>query len=194
VPTVIAGVAEQDPNRALDIALALPPMQRNNAVQFVAMTAARQDSDVEAIANRLLALDDSQLHESLAFNVVSMWALRSPDAAMSWLLANGQSAPPYTFMQIGHQLAARDPRNAISYTSQVPADARGQWMQGIAQGYAQSDPQGAIGWLGQFRHELGQSRGDCGRRVGTRSADGAGARNGRAKRPSMAARARSGSA
>ncbi|HSC15403.1 MAG TPA: hypothetical protein VLI71_09820, partial [Gammaproteobacteria bacterium] len=153
VASVIAGIAEQDPHRALDLALALPPMERDTAVQFVTMTAARQDSDVEAIANRLVALDDSQLHDSIAFNVVSMWAMRSPDTAMSWLLANGQSAPPSLFMQMGHQLAMRGPSDAIAYTSQVPAAARDFWMHGIAQGYAQNDPQGAIDWLAQFRDE-----------------------------------------
>ena len=153
VASVIAGVADQDLNRALDLVLALPPIERDNAVQFVAMTAARQDADVEAIANRLVALDDSQLRDSMAFNVVSMWAMRSPGKAMGWLVAKGESAPPNVFMQIGHQLAMRDPRDAMTYTSQVPAAARGFWMHGIAQGYAQNDPQGAVDWLAQFRGE-----------------------------------------
>jgi hypothetical protein len=72
---------------------------------------------------------------------------------MSWLLANGQRASPNLFMQVGQQLARNNPSDAIAYAPQIPAAAREQWMQGVAQGYAQSDPQGAIDWLEQFRGE-----------------------------------------
>ena len=47
----------------------------------------------------------------------------------------------------------RDPKNAIAYTAQIPAAARESWARGVGQGYARSDPEGAIDWLGQFRGE-----------------------------------------
>lgn len=154
LPAVLGGIAEGDPNRAIDLALELrSPMERQRALQFVAMSGMRQEESFETVANRLLALDDPQLQNSLAFNVVGMWASRSPDRAMNWLLANGRDAPANVFMQIGQQIAMRDPRNAASYTAQVPEGAREPWMQGVAQGYAQADPQGAVGWLEQFRGE-----------------------------------------
>jgi hypothetical protein len=123
------------------------------AVQFLAMTGARSDATMEAIANRLLTSDDRQLREATAQMLVSTWASRSPESAMRWLLANGQSAPSNLFMQVGQQLAMRDPRNALTQSTQIPAAIREQWMQGVAQGYAQNDPQGAIDWLAQFRAE-----------------------------------------
>jgi hypothetical protein len=155
VAMVIAGVAEQDANRAIDLALDLTsPIERDRALQFVAMAAvSRDDATVEALANRLLALDGSQPQSSMGFNIASMWAQRSPDRAMSWLLANGQNASPNIFMQVGQQLAMRDPKNAIAYTAQIPAAARESWARGVGQGYARSDPEGAIDWLGQFRGE-----------------------------------------
>jgi hypothetical protein len=56
-------------------------------------------------------------------------------------------------MHVGQQVAMRDPRNALAQSGQIPAVAREQWMQGVAQGYAQNDPQGAIDWLAQYRAE-----------------------------------------
>ncbi|HET7608680.1 MAG TPA: hypothetical protein VFL84_08395, partial [Gammaproteobacteria bacterium] len=155
VAMVIAGVAEQDANRAIDLALELTsPIERDRALQFVAMSAvSRDDATVEALANRLLALEGSQPQSSVGFNIASMWAQRSPDRAMSWLLANGQNASPNIFMQVGQQLAMRDPKNAIAYTTQIPAGARESWARGVGQGYARSDPEGAIDWLVQFRGE-----------------------------------------
>jgi hypothetical protein len=155
VAMVIAGVAEQDANRAIDLALDLTsPLERERAIQFVAMSAAgRDDATIEGLANRLLALEGSQPQGTMASNIASMWASRSPDRAMSWLLANGQNASPNVFFQVGQQLAMRDPKNAIAYTTQVPAAARESWARGIGQGYARSDPESAIEWLGQFRGE-----------------------------------------
>ena len=85
--------------------------------------------------------------------VVSMWAMRSPDSAMQWLLAHSEDSSSNSFQQIGQQLAMRDPQSAVAYTAQVPDAAREPWVHGVAQGYAQNDPQGAVEWLGQFRGE-----------------------------------------
>jgi hypothetical protein len=154
VGAVIAGVAEQDVHRALDLALGLTsPMERMQAVQFAVMTGARQDSAAEAIANRLLTVDDPAIRGNLGFMAVSTWASRSPENAMRWLLANAQSATPDVFQNIGMQLAMRDPQNAFTYSAQVPPAAREQWIHGVALGYAQTDPRGAIDWLGQYRGE-----------------------------------------
>ncbi len=154
VAAVIGGLAELEPHRALDLALELTaPGERMRAVQYVAMMGARDDAGAEAIANRLLTSDDPQFQESLGAMLVSSWSQRSPESAMRWLLANGQNASPNLFMQLGQQLAARDPRTAIAHSGEIPAAAREPWINGVAQGYAQNDPQGAIDWLAQFRAE-----------------------------------------
>ncbi|HVJ28882.1 MAG TPA: hypothetical protein VNA66_01115, partial [Gammaproteobacteria bacterium] len=159
VGAVLSGVAEQDPQRALDLALELTvPRERMQAIQFVAMTGARNDAAAEAFANRLLANDDRQLRESAGMMLVSTWASRSPEGAMRWLLANGQNMPPNLFMQVGQQLAMRDPRTALAQSAQIPAAAREQWLQGVAQGYAQNDPRAAVDWLAQFRGEAWHGR------------------------------------
>ena len=154
VASVIGGIAEESPDRALDLALDLAsPPERMRAVQVVAMTGVRRDETAEAIANLLVAIDDPALQDSLALMLVSTWASRSPDNAMRWLLANGASASPNVFQQVGQRLAMQDPREAIAYATQVPAAAREPWIHGVAQGYAQTDPQGAIDWLQGFSGE-----------------------------------------
>ncbi len=154
VSAVIGGVAEDDPGRALDLALALgSPMERMTAVQMAATMGARQDATAEAMANRLLAADDPAMKDMLGFTVVAMWASRSPDRAMEWLLANGQDMSPNAFQQIGQQLAMRDPQKAVTYLARMPEPAREPWVHGVVQGYAQNDPQAAIDWLGRFRGE-----------------------------------------
>jgi hypothetical protein len=154
VSAVIGGVAESDPDRALDLALALTsPMERMQAVQFAVMTGARDDAQTEATVNRLLALDDPALRDNMASMAISMWAQRSPQTAMGWLLAHSQVAPPSAFSQLGQQLALRDPQNALGFSAQVPESAREPWANGVALGLAQSDPRGAIDWLGRFRGE-----------------------------------------
>lgn len=154
VANVIAGVAEQDVDRALDLALGLTsPMERRQAVQFAVMMGAGQDSTVEAMANRLLTVDDPEIRDNLGSMLVGTWASRSPDNAMRWLLANAESTSPNVFQNIGQQLAMRDPQNALTYSGQVPPAARERWIHGVALGYAQTDPTGAIGWLGQYRGE-----------------------------------------
>jgi hypothetical protein len=151
VGAVIGGVAENDPERALDLALGLSATERWRAVQMAAMAAARDDATTEAMANRLLSVDDPQIRTMAASMLVPIWSSRSPDRAMEWLIANGQDAPPEAFQQIGQQLAMRDPPRATAYTSRLPESGRESWIQGVAQGYAQNDPQGAIDWLAQFR-------------------------------------------
>jgi hypothetical protein len=154
VATVIAGVAEQDVDRALDLALGLAsPMERRQAVQFAAMMGAAQDSTAEAMANRLLAVDDPEIRDNLGSMVVGRWASRSPDNAMRWLLANAHSVSQNVFQNVGQQLAMRDPQNALTYSAHVPPAARERWIHGVALGYAQTDPHGAVGWLGQYRGE-----------------------------------------
>jgi len=151
--SVLGGVAEQDPQRAMDLAFSLAPNERMRAVQFIAMGGTRDDATAEAMANRLLTVDDRQLRDSVSQMLIMTWSQRSPEGAMRWLLANGQSVSPNAFMQLGQQMAMRDPRSALAQSAQIPAAAREQWMQGVAQGYAQNDPQGVTEWLAQYRAE-----------------------------------------
>jgi hypothetical protein len=128
-------------------------VERRQAVQYAAMMGAGQDSTAEAMANRLLTVDDPEIRDNFGSMVVGRWASRSPDNAMRWLLANAPSVSQNVFQNVGQQLAMRDLQNALTYSAQVPPAARERWIHGVALGYAQTDPRGAVGWLGQYRGE-----------------------------------------
>lgn len=154
VAAVIGGVAEQDPLRAIDLALGLESApERMQTIQLAVAFGSRTDAEAEALANRLLAIDDPDQRQSLATNAVSLWASRSPDGAMRWLLANGHNVRSDAFQVVGQALASRNPRDAVAYSAQVPPTARESWVNGVGQGYAQNDPQGAVEWLRQYRAE-----------------------------------------
>lgn len=151
---VIGGIGERDPQRAIDLALELAPGERRSALQAILMRAAAQsDVEVAAIADRLVALEDPSLQPYVGAMLLPQWAARSPESAMRWLVANAETASPNLFQSVGQTLAARNPTAAIAYAEQIPTTAREAWISGLAQGYAQQDPRGALEWFGQFRGE-----------------------------------------
>ena len=152
---VISGIAAVDPDRALALANEVTaPMERMQSLQSVMSQAAmRSDADAAAMADKIIALGDQSARDGTWMRFLSMWSSRSPDGAMQWLLSNADRAPPDVFRNVGQQLGSRDPANAVTHTSRIPAAAREAWIQGVAAGYAESDALAAVDWLGQFRGE-----------------------------------------
>jgi hypothetical protein len=152
---VISGIGLVDPDRAFALASELTgPMERMQALQSViATTVMRPDANVADIADRIIALGDRGMRDGTATMLLQMWSSRAPDDAMEWLLSNAGGMPPEVFQQIGQQAGMRDPRAAAAQTARVPAEARAQWIQGVAMGYAQNNAREAFQWLNQFRGE-----------------------------------------
>jgi hypothetical protein len=150
---VLQGIAQRDPGRALDLAVEIEsPMQRMQAVQFIAMSGAGgTPNNTGVLADRVLALGDADLRNNTLRQLLSMWSSRAPDAAVDWLVTHQVSGVQGSYAQVGQQLARNNPARAIEQTVRVPAEARVEWIQGVAEGYAQSDPQRAAEWLAQYR-------------------------------------------
>ena len=151
VPSVLGGIAEENFDLALELSRELTPIEQMRALQLAVMSGLQRDDRAEDVANRVAALDDVPLRDQLVTSVVSMWSSRSPDDAMRWLLANSRDHSPTLFQQLGQQLAMQDPQRAVAYTVQVPEAARESWVQGVAHTLAQTEPQRAVDWLGEFR-------------------------------------------
>ena len=151
VPSVLGGIAEENFDLALELSRELTPIEQMRALQLAVMSGLQRDDRAEDVANRVAALDDVPLRDQLVTSVVSMWSSRSPDNAMRWLLANSRDHSPTLFQQLGQQLAMQDPQRAVAYTVQVPEAARESWVQGVAHTLAQTEPQRAVDWLGEFR-------------------------------------------
>ncbi len=150
--SVLRGLAQTDPERAVTLAASLPyAADREQAIAMVTTFAAHDDQSAERMANRLLSLDDAGLGQRTLIAFVGSWAARAPEPAFAWLAANDGRVPAEAFQNVAVSLAFRDPELAASYTARVPAGARPQWIAAVANGYAQRDPEGALGWLAQYR-------------------------------------------
>jgi hypothetical protein len=109
------------------------------------------------MADRVLALADGELRSNTLRMLLSMWSSMAPDAAVEWLLAHQVSNVPGSYAQIAQQLARSNPTRATDYIARLPPAARSEWIQGVAGGFAETDPQGAAQWLAQYRSEPGYS-------------------------------------
>jgi hypothetical protein len=155
---VLAGVAQRDPMRAMELAVALDtPQLRAQAVQTISISAGASPDRARELADRVLALPDPALRSTALRSLLGMWANSAPEAAVDWLVAHDIDAQG-TYMQLGQQLARSNPARAAELTARVPSAARSEWIQGVAIAYAQSDPQGAVAWLAQYRGDPAYSR------------------------------------
>jgi hypothetical protein len=154
---VLGGIAQRDPNRALDVALALPgARERATAVQSVAAALGNvRGADAVTVADRLVALADEPVRNVGMTRLMQAWPTREPERALDWLMTNAQRAPAAAFQGVARVLGATDPAAAARYYAQVPADMRQQWLQSAAQSYAQTDPLAARDWVAQYRGEPG---------------------------------------
>jgi hypothetical protein len=154
---VIGGIAQDDPERAIDIALSEPDrMVRIQAAQMAAMNVRMMDGETVArLADKLVGDGARAASPEVLDTLTSVWASNDPQAAVEWLLANGDRIDSNSFRQAAYQLAMREPELAASYVQRVPAAARAAWISMVAQGYAQTAPDQATLWLEQIRGEPG---------------------------------------
>jgi hypothetical protein len=151
---VLSGIAVTDPSRAFDVAATLPTMDRGNAyLRIVGGAASDRDADFPALAERLLAAGDEPATANGMIQLVQMWQTRAPDRAAEWVVANGAHVPPGAFQVVGRYLAQNDPAGAERRLVQIPAEGRNAWLQGMAQGYAQSDAKAAVAWVDRLRND-----------------------------------------
>ncbi|HLF10183.1 MAG TPA: hypothetical protein VJA26_03125 [Gammaproteobacteria bacterium] len=149
---VFGGLAQSQPIRALDLALAIQsPSERLQAVQTIIMYGGSGNNEqAMTMANKVVTLDDNAGKDMLLL-LISNWGMQNPQSATDWLLANSGQVAPQAFQLVAQRFGQIDPSTAAAYVNRVPAEARGDWIRSVAQGYTQSDPQAALTWLNQFR-------------------------------------------
>ena len=87
--------------------------------------------------------------------LTNVWAQRTPEEALRWLLANPDKSTSGSLAQAGMQLARINPAAAMTYLDRVPSELRARWISAVADGYAQNDAPAAASWLTRFRGEPG---------------------------------------
>jgi hypothetical protein len=155
VANVLAGIAQVDPDRALEILFrTLDATRQRGASPFTALLAngALSAEHTAALAARLLSTPGRSPELAM---LTRQWAQRQPHDAVRWLLANEGSTPRAALAEAAEQLARRDPAAAIGHLDDVRPELRATWLHAIAGGYAQNDARAAASWIALHRGETG---------------------------------------
>jgi hypothetical protein len=141
-------VAERDPARAVEMALAMESAsERLQATQALLYNG---QVDPRVFADRLLAMPDSGLRDQAVQLLAGVWVARDADAAFEWLVGNSVRIGVASFAELAQQLSYQDPIAAARVANRIPSNARGAWIQGVASSYGRADPEGALAWIEQF--------------------------------------------
>ncbi|MFK8015913.1 MAG: hypothetical protein AB8G17_10795 [Gammaproteobacteria bacterium] len=154
LPSVLSQMSSTDPQRALDLAMAIDrPQERARILQTVLGQIANTDPQ---IATRYLdQIPPSDVSPHLFGRLAQNHARSDPTGAMAWASTLSGEAYTKAIQGIGQTLAYTDPDLAASMMDQVSADERGQWIQSISDAYAQNNPQRALAFVKQHQDEPG---------------------------------------
>ncbi len=162
VRNVILGIADNDPVRALDLALETQSptlLGMPNSALMVVLSKLQDDEQAQTMASRLLTLQDAaQRQRSLSW-LLGAWSARNPEGALDWITTNDTSVDPQSFRNVAARMGQRDAAAAAAATDRVPAAARAYWIQGVAGSYAALDLDAALAWLDRYRGQAGYANG-----------------------------------
>ena len=156
MPTVLSQMSSRDPQRALQLALAIEQPDQRNIGLGVVMQQLSQ-SDPMLAAQYLDQLPDSTMANQMVSQIASMQARNDPAGAMAWASTLSGSAYNNALQGIGQSLAMTNPDLAASMMDQVRGDARATWLSNITNSYARADPQRALAFANQFKGDPGYS-------------------------------------
>lgn len=162
---VLQGIAEVDPNRAVDLLIeqldsqppaqaGLPSFAGTSPFMAMQMLSASPDVDLGRLADALLARSDP-LSRSLVSVAVATWAARDSDAALSWALANGDRLDPMVLRGVAERMAAENLDLALGMLDRIAPPQRPGWIGGLVSQMAQTDIVRAQGFLSQLRGQDG---------------------------------------
>jgi hypothetical protein len=163
--SVIAGIAQVDARRALDLAFSEEANVMNVGGAFrrgrfemlssvISNAMASSAATPPELVARILALrDDNERNNALQI-VLGSWTRNDPRAAFDWLVTE-RDLPAQNVNVLVGSMARSDPVLAASYTARVPAELRPLWIANVAQSYARLDPEAGMDWLRGFRGEKG---------------------------------------
>lgn len=152
--SILRGIAENEPNRALELALDSADPSATGAVMIL-MSAAVQSGDASftELGERVLASDNGAGRETGVQMLVNAWAADDAEAALSWLISHSETLGHGALSRAALAVASQNPDAAVRYTQSLPAEYREGWIRAVALGYAQNDPVGAKSWIEQYRGE-----------------------------------------
>lgn len=160
---VLEGIAQTDVDRAIDLMIAELDQQGTgllggpasiNSALSLSMLMASKGADVARLADRLLGVDNQQTR-SMMPSIVSMWAQRDGEAALSWTLGNADRLDNSVLRGLSQWIANENVDLAMSSLDRLPADKRAGWIEGLAAQLVEHDVNQAIGFLESYRGQPG---------------------------------------
>jgi len=148
--SILQGIAQREPQRALELAL---DSGDASAVFFTSMAARSGEVSFADLAEHVLSMDNGLRRDARLQTLVNAWAHDEPEEALSWLVSHGKDIGRGALGQAAETLARQNPDAAIRATQSLPAEERQTWVRAVASGYAESDPPGAKSWIERFRGE-----------------------------------------
>jgi len=159
---VIAGIAEVDGRRALDLAFGAMPtgtssseVNRGRISMLIAIAnnvVMSHEIPVPEIMSRVLSMSNPIERMNASNFVMQRWLSDNPDQAFEWI-ATAQDIPPDDAARLVTAFARNDPLRAATYTARVAPELRDMWIASVAQSYARLDAPAALTWLRQYRDE-----------------------------------------
>jgi hypothetical protein len=159
--SVIAGISQVDPKRALDVAFlddprylgsGFAPGRASMLSTVIANAVTSSGLAIADIAERVLTMRDWNARNMAVATLADSWMRVDPAAAFEWVVEKSR-VPNETFDQFVRALAQSDPVMAAGYTNRVAPAMRDVWIANVAQNYARLDPPVAITWLRQYQGE-----------------------------------------
>jgi hypothetical protein len=152
IEAVLRALANTDPVRAIELAVATPGGAAAANVVFGSISATRADR--EQIGNMLLELPPSGQKDRALDAMIRAWSQQDSAALLEWLVARSDSVPRELFGRAAAGLY-NDPELGLSYVDRVPVEARADWISALAGYYASSDPRAALTWVQTLQAEPG---------------------------------------
>ncbi len=155
---VVHNIALQHPLQALDFALTQPDAQYLNSVIFrgrggppALSPESVNPAQMPQVANRMLLAGDA--HSETLQAMLQSWSQVDPDGALSWALESNAVVGTDLVASLARGFARGDQQTSSGFLSGLPAESRSRWIAEVARVYAATDPNAALDWLSEYRHD-----------------------------------------
>jgi hypothetical protein len=154
---VLRSAARHDIGQALEFALQATVGSQTLADNV--MTIAAEDPAHAALAADRLLVADVERRDDMLSRLFSLWAARDSQSLLDWVNANSLRIDASALANAAFTISSRDAGAAARYTDRVPVELREVWIARVAQGYAASDPAGALDWIARYEGQPGYDAG-----------------------------------
>lgn len=152
---VLQAIASDDPQRAMDMALALPNSETKSRLVSQVIQGIAHHSPTDAIAY-LDEIENPRQKEAAGQQLLQTWIQTDAGAAMDWVFSQDKETRTLLLQTAQHALVDRDVETAIRILPRLDESTRNQMKRQIAERLAiTASPAEALSFIRQFEAEPG---------------------------------------